>query len=166
MSPRERGFLRLPGNGRILRRFPGVLGFMGKAGGAGGRSTPMNLRTTRRQFLGSAAAAPLLLSGAALGADEKPAASNRITLGVIGTGNQGFNDIASFLGDERVQIVAVCDVNRESAGYWDGEVGGREPGKRLVEEHYAADKKSGKYKGCDAYADFRELLGRKDIDAV
>ena len=44
---------------------------------------------------------------------------------MIGTGNQGFNDIRSFLGDERVQIVAVCDVNRESAGYWDGKVGGR-----------------------------------------
>src|SRR6185503_14938501 len=35
-----------------------------------------------------------------------------------------------------------------------------------VEAKYAEDKKSGKYKGCDAYNDFRELLARDDIDAV
>jgi predicted dehydrogenase len=126
-------------------------------------------RSTRRQFLGQTAAiaAPLFVSASALGKDDdKPAASKRINLGVIGTGNQGFNDMRGFLGDNRVQIVAVCDVNRESAGYWNGAVAGREPGKRLVEEHYAADKKSGKYKGCDTYVDFRDLLARKDIDAV
>ncbi len=72
----------------------------------------------------------------------------------------------SFLGDERVQIVAVCDVNRESAGYWDGKIGGREPARRLVESHYAAQKSAGTFQGCKAYHDFREVLGRKDIDAV
>ncbi len=125
---------------------------------------------TRRSFLGQtaigAAAAPLILSSTGLQGQEKPAPSERITLGVIGTGNQGFNDMRGFLGDPRVQIVAVCDVNKESAGYWNGKVGGREPGRKLVEDHYAESKKSGTYKGCDAYEDFRDLLGRKDIDAV
>lgn len=129
---------------------------------------PRHSQPTRRQFLGQSAAlaAPLVVPASVLGAEDKPAPSNRINLGVIGTGNQGFNDMRGFLGDPRVQIVAVCDVNRESAGYWNGAVAGREPGQRLVESHYAADKKSGKYKGCAAYVDFRELLGRKDIDAV
>lgn len=124
--------------------------------------------TTRRQFLGQAVAcaAPLIVPAAVLGREDKPAPSKRITLGVIGTGNQGFNDMRGFLGDARVQIVAVCDVNRESPGYWNGAIAGREPGRRLVDEHYAADKKSGSYKGCAAYVDFRELLARKDIDAV
>jgi predicted dehydrogenase len=122
-------------------------------------------RPTRRRFLGQAAAASLVLP-ATLAAAEKPPPSERITVGFIGTGNQGLNDIRGFLGDPRVQIVAVCDVNTESPGYWNGGVAGREPARRLVEGHYAADKKSGKYKGCDAYADFRELLARKDIDAV
>jgi predicted dehydrogenase len=128
---------------------------------------------SRRTFLRRTAQAtaagfafPTVIPASALGLAGKVAPSNRITLGIIGTGNQGFNDIRSFLGDERVQIVAVCDVNRESAGYWDGKVGGREPARRLVEEHYAKDKPSGTYRGCDAVVDYREVLGRGDIDAV
>ena len=109
---------------------------------------------------------PTLIPGRALGLSGSVAPSNRVALAVIGTGNQGFNDINSFLKDERVQIVAVCDVNRESAGYWEGKVGGREPARRLVEEHYAKNRPSGSYRGCAALADFREVLSRGDIDAV
>lgn len=125
-------------------------------------------RSTRRQFLGQTAAitAPLLVPGLSLGIDEKPGPNSKINLGVIGTGNQGTNDLRQFLGDNRVQVVAVCDVNRESPGYWDGKVAGRDPAVKIVEDHYAADKKSGIYKGCAAFVDFRELLDRKDIDAV
>ena len=124
---------------------------------------------SRRAFLGGAAAAfafPTIVPGSALGLNGHVAASERITLGVIGTGNQGFNDIRSFLEDKRVQIVAVCDVNRESLGYWNGKLGGREPAKRLIEEHYAKDKSSSAAKGCDAYVDYHEILGRNDIDTV
>ena len=128
---------------------------------------------SRRRFLQAAAgssigaaAAPYIVPASALGAEGAAAPSNRITMGIIGTGNQGFNDMRGFLGDDRVQIVAVCDVNRESPGYWSGTVRGREPGRRLVEGRYAARRRSGKYKGCDTYVDFRELLARDDVDAV
>jgi predicted dehydrogenase len=128
---------------------------------------------SRRQFLRRAAGAslatvafPHIIPSTALGAQGTVAPSNRITLGVIGAGNQGFNDMRAFLRDERVQIVAVCDVNRESAGYWDGAVGGREPGRRLVEQHYAKNRPSGNFKGVQGYEDYREVLGRKDIDTV
>src|SRR4051794_25909293 len=130
-------------------------------------------KTSRRGFLRAATygavagyAFPVIVPASALGRGGRVAPSNRIAVGVIGTGNQGFNDINSFLKDERVQIVAVCDVNRESAGYWEGKVGGREPGRRLVEEHYAKHRRTASYRGCSAVADFRELLGRGDIDAV
>jgi predicted dehydrogenase len=109
---------------------------------------------------------PSIVPASALGLGGKVAPSNRVTIGVIGTGNQGFNDIRSFLKDERVQVVAVCDVNRESLGYWEGKLGGREPAKRLVEKHYGEHKPSGVYNGCDAVVDYREILGRNDIDAV
>lgn len=87
-------------------------------------------------------------------------------MGVIGTGNQGTGDMRGFLRDPRVQVVAVCDVNRMTPGYWDGIVGGREPARAYAEWHYAQAKRSGDYKGCTAYEDFRELLARRDIDAV
>lgn len=107
----------------------------------------------RRQFLqvaGAAAVAP----------------SERVTLGVIGTGNQGIGDLKQFLRDERVQVVAVCDVNKVSPGYWDGGIGGREPARQFVEWNYGQERKSGTWRGCAAYEDFRQLLQRKDIDAV
>jgi len=134
---------------------------------------PSQGHSSRRDFLrhtlhASAAGFgfPTIVPGSALGLSGRVAPSNRITLGVIGTGNQGFNDLHSFLGDERVQIVAVCDVNREGPGYWQGKIGGREPARRLVEERYAKDRPSGSYRGCAALVDYREILGRDDIDAV
>jgi predicted dehydrogenase len=94
------------------------------------------------------------------------APSNRITLGVIGCGNQGMNDIRSFLQDPRIQIVAVCDVNREGNEYWSGGPGGREIARQAVEEHEAQYSRAGSYRGCATYVDYRDLLARGDIDAV
>jgi predicted dehydrogenase len=128
---------------------------------------------SRRDFLrttvpttAAGIAFPTLIPGSALGLSGTVAPSNRISLGIIGTGNQGFNDINSFLTDERVQIVAVCDVNRESVGYWEGKVGGREPARRLIAARYGKNLPSGTYRGCDAIHDYRSLLDRADIDAV
>ncbi|MGI9070969.1 MAG: Gfo/Idh/MocA family protein [Bryobacteraceae bacterium] len=48
-------------------------------------------------------------------------------------------------------------------------MGGREPAKRLVEAYYGSrnNSRSGGYKGCTAYVDYRELLEKeKDVDAV
>lgn len=115
---------------------------------------------SRRRFLKStaygAAGFPLIVPASVLGAN---APSNKITMGFIGTGNNGTNYLRNFLGHSRAQVLAVCDVNREGPGYWDGRVAGREPARRLVNEAYDD-------KGCAAYEDFRELLARDDIDAV
>jgi predicted dehydrogenase len=46
-------------------------------------------------------------------------------------------------------------------------IGGREPAKKIVEAYYGSRNASETYKGCTAYADFRELLEKeKDLDAV
>ena len=46
-------------------------------------------------------------------------------------------------------------------------VAGREPCQKIVDGLYATQTRSGKYKGCAAYSDFRELLDKqKDVDAV
>ena len=43
---------------------------------------------------------------------------------------------------------------------------GREPARRMVNAHYAKLARTGQAKGCAAYADYRELLAREDVDAV
>jgi predicted dehydrogenase len=46
-------------------------------------------------------------------------------------------------------------------------MGGREPAKRMIEAYYGARNGTSSYKGCAAFADFRELLEKqKDLDAV
>ncbi len=46
-------------------------------------------------------------------------------------------------------------------------MGGREPARRLVDAYYASRQKSGSYKGCTTYRDFRELLEKETgVDAV
>ncbi len=123
------------------------------------KKTPM---TSRRQFLQRSMAAaggmalPTFVPARVRGAD---APSNKITLAIIGTGNQGTNDMRGFLQDRRVRVAAVCDVNREGPGYWGGGVAGREPARRIVNKHYQDN-------GCRAYEDYRELLANPDIDAV
>jgi predicted dehydrogenase len=44
---------------------------------------------------------------------------------------------------------------------------GREPCQKIVDAYYGSGKRSGQYRGCKAYRDFRELLDQeKDVDAV
>jgi predicted dehydrogenase len=128
------------------------------------------LHYDRRQWLKAvgtsavAAATPSIVPASVFGSN---APSNRVNLGLIGCGHQSQRLIPSFLAHEDARIVAVCDVNRSGTGYYyPDQVLGRETGKRWVEEHYAKTTRSGQYKGCDAYSDFREVLARKDIDAV
>ena len=128
-----------------------------------------NPQVSRREFVKSAAAAtalasPYFVPASVFGAT---APSNRINVGCIGIGNQGTPNLMRFLKQKDCQVVAVCDVNRGSHGYKEpDDFYGREPAKKKVEEYYAKKKNVGQYKGCDAYNDFREVLSRKDVDAV
>jgi len=109
-------------------------------------------RSTRRDFLktsGAAIAAPYIISSAALGNSERPAASDRIVVGGIGIGNMGRGDQTAFLNRKDVQYVAVCEVREEA----------RAKAKDAVDSRYGNS-------DCRMYNDFRELLARPDIDAV
>jgi len=113
---------------------------------------------SRRAFVASAAAAavPLIVPRASLGDDKKPRANSRLAVGFIGMGYQMGGHLGYMLGQQDVQVLAVCEVDKTR----------RENAKKRVEDHYAKDEKKGTYKGCDAYFDFHELTNRKDIDAV
>ena len=116
-------------------------------------------RVTRRGFIGQAASvvtAPWIVSPSALGAAGAAAPSNRITVGLIGRGCMGQGHLSRLVGDRDVQVLAVCDVDRTRC----------QEGKEVVDANYAVSQPGGKYSGCAAYNDYRELLARKDIDAV
>jgi predicted dehydrogenase len=127
----------------------------------------------RREFVkgvGGAVAAgigmPFVLASSSRGENGAISPSERITLGCIGTGSQGTSNMNAFMQMPDVQVVAVCDIDREYANDGGGRLFGREPSRALVDRHYAQQSPTGTYKGCAAYSDFRELLARGDIDAV
>jgi len=123
-------------------------------------------RPTRRAVLGTlaaTAATPLILPNLLKGAPP----SETIRVGFVGCGNQAIGLIKRLLANPHARIVAVCDVNEGSFGYKDSDhFYGREPAKKLVDATYAKAAKSGKAEPCTAYADFRELFARDDVDAV
>ena len=114
----------------------------------------------RRDFLrkASAISAALGSAGAALGEGKSSrsssarssarviGANDRITIGVIGVGGRGSSDARSFAAvgekDNSCQIVAVADTYQKRVN-------------RAKEAHK-----------CDGYLDYREIINRKDIDAV
>lgn len=114
-----------------------------------------NNRSTRRQFLkrtstaAAAVAAPTILPSCALGRAGHVAPSNRIVMGCIGVGSQGTSNMEGFLKFPEAKIVAVCDVDRAH----------RENAKGIVDKAYGNS-------DCAAYNDFRELLERRDLDAI
>lgn len=80
-------------------------------------------------------------------------ANSRINLGFVGMGTQNRGLMGGFLGQEGVQVVAVCDVDTNR----------RENAQKAALEYYRS---KGREEKVDAYVDFRELVARKDIDAV
>ena len=104
---------------------------------------------SRRRFLSTTAvaSAPFILPSGILSAEVKP--NDKISVGFIGMGKQNGGLMNRFMGAKEAICVAVsdCDTNRRNA---------------------ARDKANArqKNKDCKAYEDFRELIARKDIDAV
>ncbi len=117
-------------------------------------STTGGSQVTRRQILagvaaGAAFALPTIVPSRVLGRDGAIAPSEKINLGVIGIGPRCTYVLTSMLGLPDVRCVAIADVQKSR----------REAGKTLV------DKLAGN-SDCVLYRDLRELLARKDIDAV
>jgi len=112
-------------------------------------------RLSRRELLAQAAAAstaialPTIIPSSALGRDGAVAPSERIVLGGIGIRNRGGYVLSFFLNQPDTQFVAIADVRADR--------------RQAVKE--MADKQNGD-QACSTYRDFRELLDRKDIDAV
>jgi predicted dehydrogenase len=108
-------------------------------------------KISRRRFLQSATAAwgalPLLAGSAH--AQTMASANDRITMGCIGLGGQGYGNMSGFLGSREIQVLATCDVYAPH----------RERAKNRVDGTYGNE-------DCKMYNDFREVLDRGDIDCV
>src|SRR5882724_7658612 len=108
---------------------------------------------SRRRFLAAASVAvavPTIIPASALGrADDTPAPSERITLGVVGWGMQGPSNTDAFLHEKNCQVVAACDLDKNHL----------DAALNRINGHY-------NNKDCRGYHDFREMMARKDIDAV
>ena len=112
---------------------------------------------SRRKFVkktaritAAAVAFPYVIPSAAIGNAGAVPPSNRITLGMIGVGDHGTGtNLRGFLEQSDARVLAVCDVDKNR----------RERARNIVNDKYDN-------RDCDSCNDFRELLGRDDIDAV
>ncbi|NQV31970.1 MAG: Gfo/Idh/MocA family oxidoreductase [Phycisphaeraceae bacterium] len=136
------------------------------------RARQKNRKITRREFVrgsASTAAAFTIVQSSILTSSAASAPSERINLACIGVGDMGRGDMEELMAVDGVQVVAICDIARE-VDYRDmgHGIAGRDPAIRRVNDHYAHDNKSGSYKGCIGYEDFREMLDVEGdrIDAV
>ena len=116
---------------------------------------------SRRQFLGTALgaagtlAAPLIVPARALGCGAT-APSDRVSVGIIGSGGRAVFETSQYPYFDNVEIVAVCDAQETR----------RVSAKQTLEGLYAKARPSGSFRGIRMYADFRDLLAQKDIDGV
>ena len=105
---------------------------------------------TRRRFVratGTLLAAPAFVPARLLGAE---APSKQITVGFIGTGDHGTGwNLRRYVGFKDARVLVVCDVDQAR----------RDKAKQIVDEQYLNH-------DCATTGDFREVLARKDIDAV
>jgi predicted dehydrogenase len=110
---------------------------------------------TRREVLkqsivaGAAMSLPWVMSSAAVAREGAIGPNDKINLGVIGIGPRCTYDLTAMLKLPDVHCVAIADVQSSR----------RNAGKALVDGHY-------NNKDCVLFRDMRELLARKDIDAV
>jgi hypothetical protein len=147
----------------------------------------------RRSFLKSAgvtAATFNILPGHVVGAPGQIAPNSKLTMALIGCGTQGLREMSGLLATPEVQVVAVCDPNKDSDDYVDwsrdglrkgianaigkpdwrsgqGIPGGRDVAAEMTDLYYANKRAADGFKACAKYADFRELLEKeKGLDAV
>jgi hypothetical protein len=119
---------------------------------------PRTPDSTRRQFFNAsvgALAAPTIISARALGRGST-AASDRVTVGIIGSGGRAVFETRQYPSFDNVEIVALCDAQESR----------RISAKATLEKQYAGQRPGNPKRGIRMYADFRELLAQPDIDGV
>ena len=106
------------------------------------------MKITRRQFIkratlaGVALGFPTIVPSTVLARSGKASPNEKVNVALIGCGSRSFY-AAGYKNYEKSAVVAVCDPIKS---------------RRLARKQ--------QFGGCDDYSDFREVLARKDVDAV
>ncbi len=102
----------------------------------------------RRKFIKNSAIATAVVSVAPTILNACASPAEKVNVGLIGCRSMGWSDLDSFLKNENVECLALCDVDT----------------KILADRAAEVEKRTGKKP--QTYSDFRKLLENKDIDAV
>ena len=117
----------------------------------------METKVSRRNFLNmggwAAGCAPFVLPSHIWSAEQP--VNSRIAMGFIGMGKQNRGLLGNFLQHQEIQVVAVCDVDRNR----------REAAQQKANAYYAAKPERGTA-DVAAYNEYEKIIERKDIDAV
>ena len=116
-------------------------------------------KTTRRSFLKKSAVLaglPTIITSQVSATARRPSPSERITVGVIGSGKRGHTLMRGLQRFGEIQFVAIAEV----------EANRRSSAKKLAEDHHARQKDKGNFKGVETYGDFRQLLPRMSVDSA
>lgn len=106
-------------------------------------------------FSASAAGIFSVVTPDVLGQGKSTPPSERVGVGLIGCGLMGRGHLHRIAGDTAFQLIAVCDPDKSR----------RDTARDTVNGIYT--QKTGKtWKDCLSFNDYREVLERKDIDAV
>lgn len=112
---------------------------------------------TRKAFLANSLKATLaftIIPRFVMGGRGYTAPSDKLSVGFIGTGKQGRILLNGF--SKKAAVLAGADVHADKLALF----------KANASKLYAEAANQSSYKGFTAYADFREMLERKDIDAI
>ena len=116
-------------------------------------------QTDRRNFIKKsvqAAGTLLILPRHILGGKGFVSPSDRINIGIIGTGKKtqrGYKAIADF---DSIQIISGCDVDQQKLNWF----------KTSVEDYYGSKTGKSSFTGCQVFTRYEELLARPELDAV
>ncbi|HOA74084.1 MAG TPA: Gfo/Idh/MocA family oxidoreductase [Phycisphaerae bacterium] len=114
--------------------------------------------TTRRRFLSLSAAgvaAPYMITSGALGSNGRPGANSRINIAIIGTNGQGQYNLNELLKQPDTSIVGICELDPAR----------RNQAIAAVNKAATQPEDAGRH-DPKPYTDYREVLARKDVDAV
>ncbi len=112
----------------------------------------------RRDFIGKSAlgaGAITVIPRHVMGGTGFLASGDRINIGFIGTGKQSLGLMKSITGCPETMVLAACDVDKKKLARF-----------KSAAENVNAEKLNGGNQAVDTYENYRELLERKDIDAV